>query len=121
MSENTLQPLMEVKRHPCPFYRFHAFKNSLADTYGNECPLVSLARSTDKEKHISPCYMEIGGETPNWNKCIYKNSSIVHSLEEHADEIQVFPGEFQPSKTGSWEGITFRQWYAYVMGTEITA
>ena len=118
MTESKLVPLREVKRHACPFYGFDIIplnkRLKLHEQGGNQCAI----KSPPLTERYTPCYMEKQGNAPDWNSCMYKTPRIETLLRQSPDEIQVFPDEFRPEGTKGWRGITFKQWYAYVMGTD---
>ena len=96
-----------TERPPCPFYGFYIAMNKFHDQAGNQGAML-----TDS---YSPCRMELGGETPNWNGCEFNNKQGKQSLERLADEMHFFPEEFRSEKNGSWKGIPFKDWQKIVM------
>ena len=107
----TVLNVKEGERARCPFYGFSGIPGILMDTEGNQCALVSDS--------YSPCYMEFQGQKPNWDECRYHTDKLIQSLKASANSIRVFPEEFMPKDTPSWEGISFSEWYQHVMGRSL--
>ena len=95
----------------CPFYGFHRMGNGMdvmfLDQDGNECAL---------DRDYSPCRMETGGETPNWERCPLNAGENVKKVRRLIPIAIVFPNEFRPlgERAESWGGIPLKDWMAYV-------
>jgi len=105
-----LKPVFSKERYQCPFYGFHMVRGMLMDQSGNQCALI-----TDS---YSPCQMEIRRQTPNWNECQFNDEKNSEALEKIADQLTIFPNEFHPEGSKSWEGMPFKDWQEYIMGQE---
>jgi hypothetical protein len=107
----TLLPVFQRERKPRPFYGFAGVQGMFADSKGNQCGVIRDA--------IAPCQMEIREKNPDWRKCPYNTLEARRVLDNGADDVKVFPDEFMPQGVTSWGGISFRQWYEYVMRERI--
>ena len=108
-------PYIEKERHPCPFYGFSGMSKLMFDTGKNQCALITDSYST--------CQMEVQQQEPNWYKCHMNNLDTLsdeefNSLKEQYKNIIVFPEEFHPPDTESWDGISLKDWMAYVLKIE---
>lgn len=102
------KPLYKKEREKCPFYGFTAGSrilpiSALLETIKKQCALV-----TDS---FAPCKMEENGQKPDWNTCPSSDKKMIQKIKG----IRVFPVEFRPEKNGGWRGISFSEWYKYVM------
>jgi hypothetical protein len=113
-----LQPIMpnEPKpRHACPFYGFSGFGAfgigaPMMDSQGNQCALVV-------DSH-SPCAMLIRGDTPDWFLC-ERNSAIdpveAEDIAHTLSTLRFAPDEFWPKGQSSWQGLSWAEWFDYVI------
>src|SRR3989304_3840068 len=108
-SETMLETYSDKQRPRCPFYGFNIISETMLDSQGNQCPLLSkLSRS------YHPCLMEVNGEEPNWEKCPYLPKELKRVAESVAErKLTVIPKEFSPSKE-IWQGIPFKHWKDYI-------
>ena len=92
----------EKVRYTCPFYGFIRYENIMLDQEGNQCAL--------KSPSLSPCFMEINNQIPEWNKCTINPLESGGSwLIDSADNMRVQPNEFK-NKT-----LSLKDWIKYVM------
>jgi len=101
-------PYEHIPRYKCPFYGFsHPFFKGIMDQYGNQCSLITGS--------YSPCQMEFAKQTPEWEKCPFINKGNGEELETIKKTFHVFPREFRPPSSREWAGISFQDWFDYVM------
>ena len=93
-------------RPACPFYGFSYTMGIFTDTGGNQCAL--------KTNRLSPCYMEISEQVPDWNRCPLKRTAPSDLMEKIA-ERRIFPNELRPEGVESWKGIRFSDWVEYIV------
>ena len=98
-----------IERPLCPFYGFDLRYGAMSDSRGrNQCALRS------DRGNLYPCQMEIDELAPDWEKCGINTEDKRKELEGISDTTQVFPMEFYPKKGGEWEGMSLREWMAYI-------
>jgi hypothetical protein len=104
-TEEVIEPVATKPRYPCPFYGFFCgvFSGILMDQDGNQCALIT-------DSH-SPCRME----NPDWNECRCHTEDAEKILDVFREQYKVGAHEFWPKDQSQWEGITFSEWYSYVM------
>jgi hypothetical protein len=59
--------------------------------------------------------MEVRGDTPNWESCLFNNEMSRGDIEEEAPKLRAFPKEFWPPGKRKWGGISLKQWIDHVM------
>lgn len=104
-----LKPLLDKTMYQCPFYGFYTSHNAkaLIDSQGNQCALITSS--------YSPCQMEMRNQTPSWNECPLNSKENKSCIEEIVASFRVFPHEFKPQDSSSWEGLSFGDWQEHVM------
>ena len=98
------------QRYDCPFYGFHAAREMLIDSEGNQCALIT--------KRYSPCQMGIRDQIPSWSECPFNTEESRRAISEYSGSFRVFPEELFPKGKESWEGISLTEWLAYVRSPE---
>ena len=101
-----LKPVYEKQRPLCPFYGFHHFNGNFMDQKGNQCAIAG---------GYTPCELDIHGFNPDLDQCPHRSEEGITSLKKVSDNLRVFPKEFWPDGAREFNGISFSQWYEYVM------
>ncbi len=100
-----LQPYSPLERTRCPFRGFTIILNSMVDSKGNQCALV-----TDS---YDPCRMETAGDEPNWSECPFNMKENEVKIQEYLEKMKVFPREFHPPAK-PWAGLPLKDWMNYI-------
>lgn len=109
-----IKPKFEKSRPKCPFYGFHYHPDGMIDQAGNQCAAIN--------RSYSPCQREFHHQDINWNECRLNTPKAQSYIEKMIGAgYRIFPQEFHPGDVASWEGISFRQWYDYIMKKEKTS
>jgi hypothetical protein len=110
----SIVPNKPVPRPACPFYGFSGLGimigAPLMDSRGNQCAL-------QVESH-SPCLMLIRGDKPDWAWCELNaqvDGDQLPEITERLESLRFTPDEFWPVGERSWKGLSWAEWYDYVM------
>lgn len=101
-----------MSAYRCPFYGFSSPSPEMPfmmDSSGNQCALVGDS--------LSPCQMEMSGQTPSWEECPInqkQGAGIIRAMEK----VRVYPGDSHPQATCSAKGMPFDEWRTQVMASE---
>lgn len=112
-TDNKLKPVFSRPRYRCPFYGFYgSIFGFFMDSAGNQCAL-----NTDR---FSPCRIEMAGKLPDLNDCINFDGDEEEkvALDRIIKTFRIGPLEFRPPDQNSWKGLTFKDWYEYVMSED---
>jgi hypothetical protein len=87
----------------CPFYGYAAVGGVFLAQHGNQCPLLSAERSTETERHLSPCEMELNGAPVDWFKCRFSDVANKRSIDALLATSVIFPeGEKDCETLKAW-------------------
>ncbi len=108
---DAVQSDKQTPRYPCPFYGFFCgvAGGILMDQEGNQCALIVDS--------YSPCQMQSPIQTPDWTKCLFNDEQGKELIELFKRHYRVGAKEFWPKNVSSWQGLSFAQWYEYVMAS----
>ncbi len=101
--------IADKERRWCPFYGFAWVYNVMIDTNGNQCALAPGY----------PCKMEMDEKPPDWQECTIVSHEEKEWRMEEASRLVVIADELRPKGECAWEGVSFQDWYEYVMREHI--